>query len=86
MLFQCKKTTYLDTYAYYIKPCDGPLLWPANENESLNPPEMRRALGRPKKFRNKANDELRNNYTLPRKENRGGPVEMLEEEDTCEGA
>lgn len=66
MLFQCKKTTYLDTYAYYIKPCDGPLLWPANENESLNPPEMRRALGRPKKFRNKANDELRNNYTLPR--------------------
>lgn len=37
------------TYLYFIKPYDGPMLWPESEYEPINPLEMRRA----KKARNK---------------------------------
>ena len=38
-------------------PNNGPKLWPDVDAPPLNPPYVRRAPGRPKKQRNKKNDE-----------------------------
>ncbi|XP_058733419.1 uncharacterized protein LOC131605035 [Vicia villosa] len=59
-------STVLATYSHIILPTNGPQLWPNDGNLSINPPVMRRAIGRPKKNRNKANDEPRSTNTLPR--------------------
>jgi hypothetical protein len=47
-------------------PSNGPKLWPIIDSELINPPGMRRAPGRPKKQRNKSNDEPKNPKILPR--------------------
>ncbi|XP_058783420.1 uncharacterized protein LOC131658103 [Vicia villosa] len=60
------KTSFMATYSYIVLPSNGPRLWPTAEGEPINPPVMRRAPGRPKKKRNKANDEPISSNVLPR--------------------
>lgn len=47
-------------------PLTGPKLWQVTNVEYISPPVMRRALRRPKKLRNKSNDEPINHGVLPR--------------------
>lgn len=47
----------MPTYSYIVIPSDDPRLWLTTQGEPINPPVMRRAQGKPKKKRNKANDE-----------------------------
>ncbi|GAU50378.1 hypothetical protein TSUD_368580 [Trifolium subterraneum] len=62
-----RKKTFMATYSHIIMPSTGPKLWPIIDSESIiNPPRMRRAPGRPKKQRNKSNDEPKNSKILPR--------------------
>ncbi|XP_058752673.1 uncharacterized protein LOC131625861 [Vicia villosa] len=61
-----RRSTVLATYSHIILPTNGPQLWPISGDTAINPPVMRRAIGRPKKNRNKANDEPRSTNTLPR--------------------
>ncbi|XP_058742148.1 uncharacterized protein LOC131614601 [Vicia villosa] len=62
-----KTAKYLECYGNIIYPTNGPQLWPVMDGEvAVNPPLMRRAIGRPKKMRNKSNDEPRNPNVLPR--------------------
>jgi len=60
------KNTYLSTYLYYIKASNGPDLWPENGFPPVHPSAIRRAPGRPKKARKKANYEPQDRYKLPR--------------------
>ncbi|XP_045797177.1 uncharacterized protein LOC123891368 isoform X2 [Trifolium pratense] len=53
------KTTFLDTYNNIIRPSNGPKGWPNVDATPISPPYVRRAPGRPKKLRRKANDEPR---------------------------
>ncbi|XP_058776681.1 uncharacterized protein LOC131651009 [Vicia villosa] len=62
-----RKTTFKETYSHIIFPTNGPQVWPHDDQVSINPPVMRRAIGRSKKMRNKINDEPRNPHVLPRK-------------------
>jgi hypothetical protein len=64
--FNFRKSTVLATYSHIILPTNGPQLWPLIEPDPINPPYMRRAIGRPKKNRNKRNDEPRNPNIVPR--------------------
>lgn len=66
LVFVCRKTTVLATYSHIIMPTNGPDLWPTDVNQPINPPVMRRSIGRPKKNRNKSSDEPRYQNTLPR--------------------
>ncbi|KAI5440635.1 hypothetical protein KIW84_010204 [Lathyrus oleraceus] len=43
-----KKSTYMDTYSNIVYPTNGPQLWPINDLNTLAPPAMGRAIGRPK--------------------------------------
>lgn len=52
-----RKSTFLDTYDNLILPSNGPKLCQQLYLEPILPPYMRRAPGRPKKQRKKANDE-----------------------------
>ncbi|KAK2376190.1 tyrosine-protein kinase ABL1 [Trifolium repens] len=52
-----RKTTFLDTYNNLIRPSNGPKGWPIVDATPIAPPYVRRAPGRPKKLRRKANDE-----------------------------
>ncbi|KAH1253477.1 hypothetical protein GmHk_04G010121 [Glycine max] len=52
-----RKSTMLTTYSFIVYPCNGPNLWPPLQTPVMLPPVMRRAPGRPKKARNKKNDE-----------------------------
>ncbi|WJX78055.1 hypothetical protein P8452_61314 [Trifolium repens] len=61
-----RESTILATYSHIILPTNGPQLWPLLEPDPINPPYMRRAIGRPKKNRNKRNDEPRNPNIVPR--------------------
>ncbi|XP_058782950.1 uncharacterized protein LOC131657557 [Vicia villosa] len=62
-----KTAKYLEYYGNIIYPTNGPQLWPVIDGVvAVNPPLMRRAIGRPKKMRNKSNDEPRNPNVLPR--------------------
>lgn len=63
----CRKTTFMKTYAHIVFPTNDPQLCPLNEKLAVNPPLMRREIGRPKKLRNKTNDEPRNAHVLQRK-------------------
>ena len=54
------------TYSFIVYPCNGPNLWPPLQTPAMLPLVMRRALGRPKKARNKRNDKPRNSFKLPR--------------------
>ncbi|XP_058775575.1 uncharacterized protein LOC131649839 [Vicia villosa] len=60
------KTSFMATYSYIVLPSNDPRLWPTAEGEPINPPVMRKAPGRPKKKRNKANDEPTSSNVLPR--------------------
>ncbi|XP_058725212.1 uncharacterized protein LOC131596548 [Vicia villosa] len=62
-----RKDTFKNIYSHIIYPTNGPQLWPLDNQSTMNPPIMRRAIGRPKKMRNKANDEPRLKHVLPRK-------------------
>ncbi|CAK8572990.1 unnamed protein product [Lathyrus sativus] len=62
-----KKTTFMDTYSNIVYPTNGPQLCPIADMNTVAPPVMRRAIGRPKKQRNKTNDEPRNPHILPRR-------------------
>ncbi|XP_058741784.1 uncharacterized protein LOC131614177 [Vicia villosa] len=61
-----RRSTVMATYSHIIIPTNGPQLWPTNVTQPINPPVMRRSIGRPKKNRNKSNDESRNRNILPR--------------------
>nr|XP_027190523.1 uncharacterized protein LOC113786690 [Cicer arietinum] len=61
-----RKTNFLTCYSYIIMPSNGPKLWHASNGDPINPPIMRRAPGRPKKKRNKSNDESKGSNKLPR--------------------
>ncbi|XP_045813103.1 uncharacterized protein LOC123907059 [Trifolium pratense] len=52
-----RKSTFMATYSHIILPTNGPQLWRISKTMAINPPVVRRAIGRPKKNRNKANDE-----------------------------
>ena len=62
----CRKSSFMATYSYIVLPSNGPRLWPVSNGELINPPIMRRAPGRPKKKRNRANDEPTSSKVLPR--------------------
>lgn len=64
--FGFRKSTFMATYSHIILPTNGPQLWPISTTEPINPPAERRTIGRPKKNRNKANDEPKNPHILPR--------------------
>ncbi|CAK8538466.1 unnamed protein product [Lathyrus sativus] len=61
-----RKISFMATYSYIILPSNGPRLWEKAQGDPFNPPVMRRAPGRPKKKRNKANDEPSSSNVLPR--------------------
>ncbi|XP_058744165.1 uncharacterized protein LOC131616720 [Vicia villosa] len=61
------KVTFEKTYANIVFPTNGPQLWPSVDHVVISPPVMRRAIGRPKKMRNKAADEPENPHVLSRK-------------------
>ena len=56
----------LTTYSFIVYPSNGPNLWPPLQTPVMLPPVMKRALGRPKKARNKKNDEFTKKPYLPR--------------------
>src|ERR1051325_862897 len=62
----CRKSSFMATYSYIVLPFNGPRLWPVSNGEMINPPIMRRAPDRPKKKRNRANDEPTSSKVLPR--------------------
>ncbi|CAK8567519.1 unnamed protein product [Lathyrus sativus] len=62
-----RKTTFQNTCSHIIYPTNGPQLWLVDGILIVNPPVMRRAIGRPKKLRNKSNDEPKNPHVLRRK-------------------
>src|ERR1051325_8208042 len=63
----CGKSMFQQCYANIIYPTNGPQLWPVVVGQmTINPPLMRREIGRPKKMRNKSNDEPRNPHVLQR--------------------
>lgn len=53
------------TYSHIILSTNGPQLWPTKGTIPIKPLAMRRAIGRPKKNRNRTNDESRNTNTFP---------------------
>ncbi|XP_058722358.1 uncharacterized protein LOC131594286 [Vicia villosa] len=54
-----RKDSFKSIYSHIIYPTKCPQLWPLDNQSTMNPPIMRMAIGRPKKMRNKANDEPR---------------------------
>ncbi|CAL5197985.1 unnamed protein product [Lathyrus oleraceus] len=57
----------MDTYSNIVYPTNGPQLWPVDDLNTMTPPVMRRAIGKPEKQRNKMNDEPRNLHILTRR-------------------
>ncbi|CAL5191461.1 unnamed protein product [Lathyrus oleraceus] len=43
-----RKPTFMDTYSNIVYPTNGPKLWPIDDLNTMAPPVMRRAIGRPK--------------------------------------
>ncbi|CAK8577415.1 unnamed protein product [Lathyrus sativus] len=63
-----RKSFFNNSYSHIIYSTNGAQLWPLLEGQvPIEPPVLRRAIGRPKKLRNKVNDEPRNPHVLPRK-------------------
>ncbi|CAK8544972.1 unnamed protein product [Lathyrus sativus] len=63
-----RKSFFNNSYSHIIYPTNGPQLWPLLEGQvPIKPPVLRRAIDRPKKLRNKVNDEPRIPHVLPRK-------------------
>ena len=61
-----RKSTMLTTYSFIVYPCNGPKLWFLLQTPVMLPPVMRRAPGKPKKARNKRNDESTKRSNLAR--------------------
>ncbi|XP_058763696.1 uncharacterized protein LOC131637121 [Vicia villosa] len=61
------KLTFGKCYANIVYPNNGPQLWTNVDHVPMSPPVMRRAIGRPKKMRNKTSDEPKNPFVLPKK-------------------
>ncbi|XP_058784099.1 uncharacterized protein LOC131658866 [Vicia villosa] len=61
------KLTFGKCYANIVFPNNGPQLWNNVDHVPMSPPVMRRAIGRPKKMRNKTYDEPKNPFVLPKK-------------------
>ncbi|XP_058726755.1 uncharacterized protein LOC131598141 [Vicia villosa] len=61
------KLTFGKCYANIVYPNNGPQLWTNVDHVPMSPPVMRRAIGRPKKMRNKTSDEPQNPFVLPKK-------------------
>ncbi|XP_027099030.1 uncharacterized protein [Coffea arabica] len=61
------KAEYLKTYAYTITPVPSDIYWITAEEESINPPAVRRMPGRPKKLRQRAQDEPKKGQVSTRK-------------------
>ncbi|KAH1188951.1 hypothetical protein GmHk_20G056826 [Glycine max] len=61
-----RKSTVLTTYSFIVYPCNEANLWPPLQTPVMLPPVMRRAPGRPKKARNKKNDEFTKRSNLAR--------------------
>ncbi|XP_058773528.1 uncharacterized protein LOC131647680 isoform X2 [Vicia villosa] len=61
------KLTFGRSYANIVFPTNGPQLWTNADHVPMCPPIMRRAIGRPKKMRNKTADEPKNPYVLSKK-------------------
>lgn len=60
------KSSLFATQSYIVLSFNGPGLWPTTNGEIIHPPIIRRVIGRPKKKRNKANDEPSSTNVLPR--------------------
>ncbi|KAI5423401.1 hypothetical protein KIW84_046383 [Lathyrus oleraceus] len=58
-------TTFAPSNIMY--PINGPQLWPVDDQNTVAPPLMRKAIGWPKQQRNKTYDEPRNPHILPMK-------------------
>lgn len=65
LLYVCRKSTFKNTYSPIIYLKNGSQLWLLDDQVAINPLAMRKAISRPKKMRNKVNDETRNPYVLP---------------------
>lgn len=63
----CRKSTFQKNYSHIIYLTNDPQLWLVYGELIVNPPLMRRTIGRPKKMRNKINDEPKNPHVLSRK-------------------
>lgn len=61
------KTTFKKTYSHIIYPTNGPQLRSLHDQLLVHQPLMRREIGRPKKLRNKTNDEPKNPHVSPRR-------------------
>ena len=61
-----RKSIVLTTYSFIVYPCNEPNLWPSLQTLVMLPPVMRRAPERPKKERNKRNDESTKRSNLAR--------------------
>ncbi|XP_071902243.1 uncharacterized protein [Coffea arabica] len=61
------RAEYLKTYAYTITPVPSDIYWITTEEESINPPAVKRMPGRPKKLRRKAQDEPKKGQVSTRK-------------------
>ncbi|CAK8538314.1 unnamed protein product [Lathyrus sativus] len=63
-----KKSFFNNSYSHIIYPKNGPQLWPLLEGQvPIKPLVLKRAIGQPKKLRNKVNDEPSNPHVLSRK-------------------
>ncbi|XP_027099094.2 uncharacterized protein [Coffea arabica] len=61
------RAEYLKTYAYTITPVPSDIYWITAEEESINPPAVRRMPGRPKKLRRRAQYEPKKGQVSTRK-------------------
>ncbi|XP_071902556.1 uncharacterized protein [Coffea arabica] len=61
------RAEYLKTYAYTITPVPSDIYWITTEEESINPPAVRRMPGRPKKLHRRAQDEPKKGQVSTRK-------------------
>ena len=51
------KEMYLRSYKHIIYPTNGPKMWPKAKGHPIQPPNIRRQPGRPKKLRKKDQDK-----------------------------
>ncbi|CAL5205603.1 unnamed protein product [Lathyrus oleraceus] len=65
--YRWRKSTFNNSYSHINFPINGPQWWPLDGQVPINPPMLTRSIGRPKKMRNKVNDDSRNPHVLPRK-------------------
>ncbi|KAH0694033.1 hypothetical protein KY285_021130 [Solanum tuberosum] len=62
-----KKETYLKAYKYFLQPVTNMKMWPETLNPKVEPPPVRKMLGRPSKKRKKELGELPSSGKLPKR-------------------